>query len=204
MKRTSGVGLLLVLHAIGCSLAQAQQPSEPFTASARWSHYLHRTYGPDRMALLAVDAAIDHALLEPACWDSAAGSYGRRYARSFERRWIRNTTELATGILTGEDLRYRASQSRSLRGRVWNAVRASVTARMSDGTRRPAYTRFFANSVADISTAHWTNQPIRTGWLLQSPAWSALGQIQTNLLDEFGPDLRRIGTRIWKRGRPRP
>jgi hypothetical protein len=26
--------------------------------------------------------------------------------------------------------------------------------------------------------------------------------MQTNLLDEFGPDLRRIGMRLWKRSRP--
>lgn len=196
--------LILVLEAIGCSLAFAQQPVEPFTLSARWSHYLRRTYGPDRMGLLAIDAAIDHALREPGCWDFAASSYGRRYARAFERRVIRNTAELATGTLTGEDLRYRASRSTSVHGRIWSAVRASVTANMPDGTKRPAFTRFFANSLADISTAHWTGQPIRAGWLLQSPGWSTLDQIQTNLLDEFGPDLRRLGTRIWKRGRPHP
>jgi hypothetical protein len=32
--------------------------------------------------------------------------------------------------------------------------------------------------------------------------FSTLDQAQTNLLDEFGPDLRRIGGRVWKRVRP--
>jgi hypothetical protein len=81
-------------------------------------------------------------------------------------------------------------------------MRASVTAHMPDGTERPAYTRFFASELVNVSTAHWTRQRIQPGWLLQSLAWTALDQTQTNLLDEFGPDLRRFGMRIWKRVRP--
>ena len=70
--------------------------------------------------------------------------------RAFERRIVRNSAELATGILTGEDLRYRPSRSPSVQGRLWNAVRSSVTAQMPDGTRRPAYTRFFAIELANV------------------------------------------------------
>ena len=104
--------------------------------------------------------------------------------------------------MTGEDLRYRASESPLFRGRVWNALRASVTARMPDGTKRPAYTRFVAGVVVSVSASHWTRQPIQPGPVLQSLAWSTIGQVQTNLLDEFGPDLRRIGMRTWRRVRP--
>ena len=198
------IGWALVLSVAGASLASAQQKlAEPFTASARWSHYIHRTYGPARFGFLAADTAIDHALREPAPGDSAASSYGRRYARAFERRVIRNTAELTTGLLTGEDLRYLASRSPLIRGRVWSALRASATAQMPDGTKRPAYTRFIASALVSVSTAHWTREPIRPGSLLQSLAWSTLGQVQTNLLDEFGPDLRRMGIRIWKRVRTR-
>jgi hypothetical protein len=194
------IGLAVVLLGIGASTGCAQQqPAEPFTPAARWSHYVHRTYGPARFGLLAADIAVDQVLREPACWDSTAGSYGRRYARAFERRVIRNSVELGAGILTGEDLRYRASRSPIFQRRIWNVLRSSVTARMPDETRRPAYTRFFAGAVADMSTAHWTGRPIQARWLLLSLSQSTLGQVQTNLLDEFGPDLRRIGNRAWKR-----
>jgi hypothetical protein len=204
-RRDRRIVAATVLAVIGTSMGLAQQPSaEPFTPSARWSHYLHRTYGPDRLGLLAADAAIEHALREPPCWDTTAGSYGRRYARAFERRAVRNTAELAGGLLTGEDLRYRRSRSRTIQGRAWNALQSSVTARMPDGTTRPAYTRFLANTAAELSTAHWTGQAIRPGWTLQCLAWSALDRAETNLLDEFGPDLRRIGGRIWNRVRPHP
>ena len=115
------------------------------------------------MGFLAVDTAIDAVLREPACWDSGAASYGRRYARAFESRVVRNSAELATGILTGEDLRYRASQSHSVQGRLWNAVRSSVTAQMPDGTRRPAYTRFFAIELANVSTASLDQAADSTG-----------------------------------------
>jgi hypothetical protein len=154
------------------------------------------------MGLLALDTGIAHLLHDPKCWDSGITSYGRRYTRAFERRIIRNSTELAAGVITGEDLRYRRSGSPAFHRRIWNAVRGSVTAQMPDGTRRPAYTRFFATAVAEVSAVPWTGQPIQAGWLFQSIGWSALDQIQTNLLDEFSPDLRRFGARIWKRARP--
>jgi hypothetical protein len=175
---------------------------EPFTASARWSQYLHRTYDPSRLGFLAVDTAIDDLLREPACWDSGAASYGRRFGRTLERRIIRNTTEMATGILTGEDLRYRMSRSSSVKGRFWNAVRSSVTARMPDGTSRPAYTRFFSVAVTNVATGNWTRDPIRPARLGQSLAWSTLDQVETNMMTEFGPDLRQFGMRVWKRVRP--
>jgi hypothetical protein len=191
-----------MLWVVGASIGSAQDLAEPFTASARWSQYLRRTYGPARLGFLAADTALDQALREPHCWDSSASSYGRRYARAVERRIIKNSAELGAGLLTGEDLRYRRSKSSSIHGRVWNALRWSVTAQMPDGTKRPAYSRFFATELVNVSTAHWTRQPIGVEWMSQSLAWSALDQAQTNLLDEFGPDMRRVGLRIWKRVRP--
>jgi hypothetical protein len=201
------VALLLFLTWTMPGLAQAQ-PADPsggelFTASDRWSHYLHRTFGPTRLAVLAAETAVDHGFREPRCWDDSASSYIQRYARVFDRRLIRNTTELATGLLTGEDLRYSKSRSHSFQGRVWHAVRASMVARMPDGTERPAYSRFFASATTELSTAHWIGQPIRTGWLLRSVGWSALDQAQTNVLDEFSPDIRRIATSLLRAARNR-
>src|SRR5215471_7935311 len=167
MRRVTGpgIGLVALGFIVGVSPGSAQSTlEEPFTPDARWSHYLHLTFGPTRLALLSVDTAFDHAMREPACWDSAASSYGRRFARSFSRRIIGNTTELAGGLVTGEDLRYRPMRSGNLHNRVWHAVRSSVTAQMPGGTERPAYTRFFASGVANLSTAHWTGQSIQPGW----------------------------------------
>jgi hypothetical protein len=193
----------LALAIVSPSPAAAQQALvDPLTSSARWSQYLHRTYSPSRLGFLALDTALDDLMREPACWDSGVHSYARRYGRAVERRVIRNTTELATGLLTGEDLRYHRSLSTSIPGRVWNVVRASVTAQMPDGTRRPAYTRFFSGAVTNVATANWTRQPIRPEWMAKSLGWSALDQMQTNMMDEFGPDFRKFGTRIWKRVRP--
>ncbi len=191
-----------MLSVAGASLASAQPLTEPFTASDRWSLYLHRTFGPARLGSMAADTVIDQMLREPACWDMTAGSYGRRYALAFQRRVVKNSVELATGLLTGEDLRYRRSRSLSIQGRLWTAWRASVTAQMPDGTKRPAYSRFFASELASVTTARCTGHPIQPRWLVQSLGWSILDQAQTNMLDEFGPDLRRFGTRVWKRVHP--
>lgn len=181
----------------------AQSELTPFTPAERWSHYLHRTYGPMRLGLLLVDTGIDHALREPHCWDDSAPSFGHRYARAMERRMIKNSMELAGGLLTGEDLRYRASRSRSMSGRVWHALKSSATAQMPDGSIRPAYTRMAGSVVSEVSTAHWTHQALQPSWMAQSMGWSLVGQAQTNLLQEFSPDLRRFGTRVWKRTRGR-
>jgi hypothetical protein len=193
--------LLLSLIGFASGVAQAQSadsvPGKPFTPSARWSQYLHRTFGPTRLGMLAAETAVDQGFGEPGCWDASGAAYVLRYARAFDRRLIKNTTEFATGLLTGEDLRYRKSRSRSIQGRAWNALRASVVAQMPDGTERPAYTRFFASATTELATAHWVGQPIRTKWVFQSVGWSVLDQAETNLVDEFSPDVRRIATRLW-------
>ena len=77
------IGLLLWLSLFGAESASAQaQLAEPFGPQARWSYYVRRTYGPVRLGLLGADTAIEHALGDPSCWDSAAASYGRRYSRA--------------------------------------------------------------------------------------------------------------------------
>jgi hypothetical protein len=191
-------GLTLMLWFAGSSSGAAQQLEEPFTPSARWSLYVQRTYSPSRMAFLAVDAAVDHALRQPVCWDFSADSYERRFARALQSRIVKNSAELVGGLLTGEDLRYRRSRSLKFRGRLWNAMRSSVTAQMPDGSSRPAYTRFFASELASVSVARWTRRPVQPRQLVETLWSSTLDQAQTNVLDEFGPDLRRIGMRIWK------
>jgi hypothetical protein len=204
------IALVLLLSLIGVSSGIAQEQSadsltgKSYTPPERWSEYLHRTFGPTRLALLGAETAVDHGFGEPSCWDASGAAYVQRYARAFDRRLIKNTTEFATGVLTREDLRYRKAGSRSIRGRVWNVFRASVVAKMPDGTERPAYTRFFASATTELSTAHWVGQPIRTRWEFQSVGWSVLDQAETNLMDEFSPDLRRIAIRLWDVARSRP
>src|SRR5215470_12208955 len=163
---TLRIGLTLMFAVAGVFPVYAQQQlEEPFTPSARWAHYVHRTYSPERLAVLAVDTAIDQGMRDPRCWNGDASSYGRRFGRALERRIIRNSLELGGGLLTGEDLRYRPSLSHTFHGRVWNALRSSVTAHMPDGTIRPAYTRFFASAVTNLSTANLTRERIQPEWM---------------------------------------
>jgi len=173
--------------------------TQPFTPAERFAYYLRRTYGPHKLGVLAFETAVDHALGQPACWDQGFGSYVTRYSRALDRRMIRNTAEFGAGLLTGADLRYKRSGSGPLQARVWYAVRSAFMARAADGGQRPAYARFAAATVAEVGTAHWTGQPIQAAWLAQALGWGALDQIQTNLLDEFSPEFRRIGGRMCKR-----
>ena len=168
----------------------------PFTTAARWEYYLHRTYHPQRLGILALETALDHALRQPACWDRSPTSYLTRYSRALDRRIIRNTAEFGAGLLTGEDLRYQRRGTGPVQARVWHAVRGAFIAHMTDGRARPAYTRFAATTIAEVGTAHWTGRHITTGWLGHAVGEGALDQIETNLLDEFAPDLRRIGRKL--------
>ena len=81
---------LVIAVLVTSSPSRAQQPDDPFTPADRWAHYVHRTYSPIRMSILAADTAIDHGLRDPHCWDESASSYGMRYARAFQRRVVRN------------------------------------------------------------------------------------------------------------------
>jgi hypothetical protein len=173
--------------------------TQPFTPAERFAYYLHRTYGPHKLGVLAFETALDHALGQPACWDQGLGSYVTRYSRALDHRMIRNTAEFGAGLLTGADLRYKRLGSGPIQARVWNAVRSAFLARAAGDRQRPAYTRFAAATVAEVGTAHWTGQPIHAAWLAQALGWGALDQIQTNLLDEFSAEFRRIGGRMCRR-----
>jgi hypothetical protein len=195
----STIGITTVPLLVGPQNGTIPGAPAPFTTGARWAYYLHRTYHPQRLGILALETALDHALRQPACWDRSPASYLTRYSRSFDRRLIRNTAEFGAGLLTGEDLRYQRQGTGLVQGRVWHAVRGAFTAHMTDGRARPAYTRFGAATIAEVGTAHWTGQHITGRWLAQALGEGALDQIETNLLDEFTPDLRRIGKAL-KRG----
>lgn len=187
---------MTVIPAVLAQSATMPGSRNSFTPAERFGYYVHRTYSPHRLAVLGIETGIDHALRQPACWDQGAGSYATRYARALDRRMIRNTAEFGAGLLTGEDLRYRPLTPGRLRGRVWHAVRGAFVASMPGGGERPAYTRFVASAVAELSTAHWTGQRITAGWLAGALGSGALDQIETNLLDEFAPDIRRVGRRL--------
>jgi hypothetical protein len=187
---------MAVIPAMLAQSATMPRSRNSFTAAERFSYYVHRTYSPHRLFVLGIETGIDHALSQPTCWDQGAGSYATRYARALDRRMIRNTAEFGAGLLTGEDLRYRPLASGRLRGRVWHAVRAAFVARMPGGGERPAYTRFAASAVVEVGTAHWTGQRITAGWLAGVLGSGALDQIETNLLDEFAPDIRRLGRQL--------
>jgi len=82
---------------------------------------------------------------------------------------------------------------------MWHAVRGAFLAHMTNGRARPAYTRFAAATMAEVGTAHWTGQHITGEWLTAALGEGALDQIETNLLDEFTPELRRIGKAVQRK-----
>ena len=192
----STVAVAVIPAALAYQPDRKTQATQPLTPKQRWEYYFHRTFGPHRLGVLAFETAIDHALRQPACWDRGAASYVTRYSRALDRRMIRNTAEFGAGLLTGTDLRYRPLRSGPFHKRTWNAVRGAFVARTMNGAVRPAYTRFAAAAVTEVGTAHWTGQRMDPGWLAQALGSGALDQIQTNLVDEFGPDFRRAGTRV--------
>jgi hypothetical protein len=172
------IELAVALCVAGASLCFAQQQlAEPFTPSARWSHYIHRTFGPARFAFLAVDTAIDHAFREPACWDSAAGSYGLRYARSIVR--------------ASRNQKYRRTDHRPPDRRGFAVPRVAVIPILGEGMERGA-------RLCDGSDARW-NKAARVHSLFRQRTYECVH----GSLDQAAHSAGVVGT-IYRMVDPRP
>lgn len=176
-----------------CGSVFGQIKGTDFTWEDRWKYYIHRTYSPERMSLLAVDTALDHAV-------SSGGlhpvNYADRYAGAFATRIARTTIELGVGGWLHEDARRRASGLTSFRRRLSWALTHSMTARGPDGNVRPAWSRFAGTAGGFLVISSWNARPITVGRLGGAFSNSVLFNIQDSLLNEFEPELRRTGLRV--------
>lgn len=194
-----GRGALYFLLAAGA--AHAQQPGadrDTFaTLGDRFRYYLHRTYtSRPRLLFLAADTAIGHALNDPEEWGQAPKTFAMRLSSNFGRRVVANSIEFGASALFEDDARYRRSDLHGIPARVRYASIAAFTARLPDGGRRPAYSRFVATTGGTLISSRWHPRCASGSDLALGIGFGLLGKIPDNLLEEFGPDLRKTGGKV--------
>jgi hypothetical protein len=185
----------------GAAFAQAPQPGlDDFTSLGdRFRYYLHRTYtSRSRFVFLLADTGLGHALNDPEEWGQEPKTYLMRLSSSLGRRIVANTIDFGLGAALQEDTRYRRSELHGIRRRVRYATSAAFTARMPDGSSRPAYSRFGAVAGAVLVSSQWHPRPASASDLALDIGFSIIGRVPDNLLDEFSPDMRRVGLKAWQ------
>lgn len=174
-------------------------PTQYYRDNADRLHdYVFRTYtDPARLAWLIFDSSVDHWTRAPHQWDRSAQSFSYRFASGWGRRIVRNTAQLGFESFLHEDSRYRRSGSGRADKRVWSAISQSVLAHKPDGSVEPMYGRIAAGVVAHATASTWHPQACAPPHLIRGVAFAAVDRAGNNLLDEFAPDLKVFGRRIW-------
>jgi hypothetical protein len=177
---------------------QAEEKQPAFGWDERWRYYVQRTYSFERIALLAADTAVEHAIGPGACGRHPK-CYPDHYGYAFARRIARTSIELGAGALLGEDTRRSPSGRARLRDRITYAVSHAYLARNSNGEYRPAYSRF-AGTVGALAVASaWEQKPFWCPRLAGGIAAAFTTYAQDSLLAEFESDIKRIGLRFARR-----
>lgn len=144
------------------------------------------------MALLAVDAGIEHVSDEPREWGRDPQTYTYRYSAAFGRRLTRNTIELFAGAAFHEDGRFSESGASTFGGRLRHAFRQAVLAR--DG--RFAWGRLTATATAAAITPSWYPRGHSASGVFDDIAFGYLGHLENSFITEFSPDMKRVGMRV--------
>lgn len=187
----------LLIAACPCARGQDDSNTDPYTGRDRLNSYVQRTFtSKARLAFLIVDTTEDHLLREPRGWELGGCGLATRLGSNYGKRLIRNTLELATGTLLSEDSRYRPSTATALAPRVRHAVISAFTTRV-DGRRRPAYGMFAALTATAFIVSVWQPRQVSASHVMNGVTFSLLDRIPDRLLDEFSPDMKRVGKRIW-------
>jgi hypothetical protein len=197
--RAAGVLLFVILSAEASAQTEAA-PTAAFSTRDWTRHYLRRAFtSPARWATLNVTAAYNQALRNPEEWRGGAGGYARRYASAAGNRVVENTAEYAAGLALRQDTRYRASESRRFRARIWSALWQSVATPQPGGGAHLALPRYVGLSVAPIVASTWDPRPLTGKRLARSLGEGLASQAGLNLMDEFTPELKKLARKIFGR-----
>ena len=173
-------------------------PTPPATSALRFQDYLDRTYGWQTLSWLATDTAIDHLRSRPE-WGRGPGGFSCQYASAFGRRLISNSAELAVGLVLHEDTRFHPSQRRGFLPRMQYAMTHAFLASVPGGKFEPAYARFAAITSGALVAPAWHQRSLSASGFFEDFAFGMLSQLQNSLLNEFSPDLQKLGRNVRKK-----
>jgi hypothetical protein len=193
--------VLLTLLLFSCAVAQdfvSLAPAPSITPGERFDDYFHRTFGWQQMGSLAVNTGIDYAIARPE-WGRGMGGFGCGYASSFGRRLVTNSAEFGAASFLKEDIRYRLSHREGVIPRLKFALTHAFVAYGPDNREEPAYARFVGITSLSLIDPAWHAGGLTAARVGKNAGFRGLDVVQQSVLDEFSPDLKRLGERILKR-----
>jgi hypothetical protein len=181
--------------------APQRSATETFDFKAQSEWYIQRTYtDPRQHVSLVGEVTVDDFVLGGLKgWGSGLSGWAKSLAPVYGQRVIDNTTEFLLGALIGDDARYRSSEKRGVVRRSLHATVDAFTARAGSGNTRPAYSRIIAITTGTLIANQWRADPKAGANLTRALVFGVTDKIQADLLQEFSPDLKRFGHRIWGR-----
>ena len=195
---------LVLLWLLLQASAAAQDPElppptpAPATSAPQFQRYLDRTYGWQTLSWLASDTAIDLLRSRPE-WGRGPGGFGCQYASAFGRRLISNSVQLGVGLVLHEDTRFHPSQSRGFLPRIKYATTHAFLDSVPGGKFQPAYARFAAVTSGALIAPSWHQRSLSASGFFEDFTFGMLGQLQNSLLNEFSPDLQKLGRNVRKK-----
>ena len=119
--------------------------------------------------------------------------FGKRYGMRLTGISTGNAMEAGLGAIWGEDPRYFRSPDRAFGKRAAYVIKATFLAPDRDGRMRPAYARFAGNVGNNFLSNTWRaasesgpeNAALRC-------VWGITGEMASDALTEFWPDVRRL------------
>lgn len=181
--------------------APAKKAVKKFDFKARFTWYAKRTYtDPWPHANLIGGVAIDDFVFgDEKRWGNGLSGFGKALAPAYGQRVINNTTEFFLGALIGDDARYQSSEKRGLVKRSMHATIGAFTARTESGKTHPAYSRIIAISTGTLISNQWRSDPMTDYDLTGALIFGVTDKIQDDFAQEFSPDLKRLGHKVWRK-----
>jgi hypothetical protein len=173
--------------------AEPEAP-RPLTGKDRLTLFLNDTYAsPGAYAGLGAGAMIDQIRHTPAKWDADGSGYTRRFASEYGQLAIRNSVHDGLAAMVGLDPRYAACDCAGLWHRSGHALEMTFVNQRRDGR--------LVLDMPQIASAYGSGM-VSTYWyphhqyspLVQGVQFGheQMGEILiNNLVQEFGPDLKR-------------
>jgi hypothetical protein len=188
----------IAIGGIACAQSDTR-PVDPFTKEQRIQYFLQRTFSWQKMARLGADSVADQLFGGSTRWGGGSSGLASRYFDSLGTRVASNSIELGLGLALHEDGRYKHSGETGFRRRFLYATTHALLASVPDGGFRPAYSRIAASFGAEFISTTWRPQRISPGESLRSGAFNLLDRFPNSYLDEFSPDLMKLGRRVWRK-----
>jgi len=200
---SSCLRLLVLLWLLSQASAAAQDReipplTPPATSAPQFHDYVDHTYGWQPLSWLATDTAIDFLRSRPE-WGRGPGGFGCQYASAFGRRLISNSVELGVGLVLHEDTHFHPSQRRGYLPRIRYAMTHAFLDSVQGGKFEPAYARFAAITSAALIAPAWHQRSLSASGFFEDFTFGMLGQLQNSLLNEFSPDLQKLGRNVRKK-----